>query len=72
MIKPLIEIGYNKGELDFSVRGTVQDLTIEELNELRKMIVVTIYVVEDMWRRNRDRLNPPCKVENKQLQIKSK
>lgn len=50
--KQLLEIGYDKnGELDFGVSCLVGELTIEKLKELREMIVVTIYVAEDMWRR---------------------
>ena len=50
--KPLITIGYQKGEIDFLVSMAVGELPLKELEEMRKMIVVAIWCAEDMWRRN--------------------
>ena len=48
----LITIGYHKGEMDFGVNGSVSELSLEQLKELREMIIVAIWCAEDMWRRN--------------------
>ena len=49
-----IAVGKDKnGIIDFQVRGTVIDLSMEEMNELRQMLVVAIGTMEDMWRNNR-------------------
>jgi hypothetical protein len=51
MEMPLITIGFNKNdEADFSVRGDFMELTLKQLQELRALIPVAIYVAEDMWR----------------------
>lgn len=53
---PIIEIGTNKdGEMDFSVSGNILGLTLEQMNELRVMIVVAIGTAEDMWRREQSK-----------------
>lgn len=57
--KDLITIGYYRGEMDFGVNCSVEDLPLEELKKLREMIVVAIWCAEDMWRRNRP--NEACK-----------
>ncbi len=54
----LITIGFHKGEMDFGVNGSVGELNYRELSELRQMIVVAIYVAEDMWRREQSRKEP--------------
>ena len=38
-----------KGEFDFEVSGSVCDLTFDEYNELRSMLVVAIGTMEEMW-----------------------
>ncbi len=49
----LITIGFDKnGECDFGVKADFAELTIKQLNEIRQMIPVAIYIAEDMWRRN--------------------
>ena len=48
----LITIGYHKGEMDFRVSAVIGTLDYKQLKELREMIIVAIYVAEDMWRRN--------------------
>lgn len=52
MEKPLIQVGYNKSEMDFAVSASISDLSLEQLKELREMIIVAIWCAEDMWRRN--------------------
>ena len=49
-IDSLVQIGYYKGEMDFGVKGTVAELTIEEMNELRIMTMVAVAQAENMWR----------------------
>ena len=50
MERPLITIGFdNNGEADFGVRGDIQDLTLEKMNQLRQIIPVAIKVAENMW-----------------------
>lgn len=38
------------GEFDFEVSGLIQDLSLEEYNELRKMLIVAIGTMEEMFR----------------------
>jgi hypothetical protein len=58
MNNPYFAVGYHKGEMDFSILGSVCDLSIEEMNDLRAMIVVGIGTMEDMWRREQERKSP--------------
>jgi hypothetical protein len=47
----LAGIGYDKnGEADFLVSCIVSTLSFEEIDELRKMMVVMIGAFEEMWR----------------------
>jgi len=48
----LISIGYHKGEVDFSINCEITNLTLEELKDIREMIVVAIWQAEDMWHKN--------------------
>lgn len=41
-----------KGEFDFEVSGNVCDLSFDEYNELRAMLIVAIGTMEEMWRDN--------------------
>ncbi len=58
-----LSVGYHKGEMDFGVNSSVIKLSYEEMGELRKMIVVAIGTMEDMWRREREKNFPQA--ENK-------
>ncbi len=58
MKDPYFAAGYHKGEMDFSIAATVCDLSYEEMNDLRSMIVVGIGTMEDMWRREQERRTP--------------
>lgn len=50
-MKNLISIGYEKGEMDFSISGLVGELSLEEMGKLREMTMVAIGIAEDMFRR---------------------
>lgn len=49
----IISLSRKRGEWDFGVRATITELSFEEMNELRQMIIVAIGVAEDMWKRGR-------------------
>jgi hypothetical protein len=57
-MKALVEFGWNKGEMDFGINGAVQDLSFEQMNKLRVMIIAGIGTMEDMWRREQERKCP--------------
>jgi hypothetical protein len=47
----LMEIKLDKyGKADFGIYGTFGALTLEQLNDVRAMIPVAIFVAEDSWR----------------------
>lgn len=58
MNDPFLSVGYHKGEMDFAILATVQELSHEQMNDLRSMIVVAIGTMEDMWRREQERKAP--------------
>lgn len=60
---PYISVGYHKGEMEFSISATVQELSHEEMNDLRSMIIVAIGTMEDMWRREQERRAPAAQAE---------
>jgi hypothetical protein len=39
------------GDWDFSVSGEIAELTLEDMDELRKMTMVAVGVVEEMFHR---------------------
>ena len=41
-----------KGEFDFEVSANICELSYDEYNELRSMLVVAIGTMEEMWRNN--------------------
>ena len=52
MKNPIITIWFDKNwNADFGVNGSIDTLTIGQLNRLRAMTSVAIYVSEDVWRR---------------------
>ena len=59
MDKELFSVGYHKGEIDFSVSLNVSELSFKEMENLRSIIVVGIGILEDMWRREQQKKNPP-------------
>ena len=57
--KQCIEIGFDKnGEAEFGVSYAICDLSLEQMQELRRIIPVAIGVAEDMFRREMERRNP--------------
>jgi len=58
MNDPLIAVGYNKGQMDFAIPASVCNLTQDEMNDLRAMIVVAIGTMEGMWRREQEKRYP--------------
>ena len=49
----IITVGFHKGEMDFGVNSSIQELSYEQMSELRQMVCVAIGQAEDMWRRAR-------------------
>lgn len=47
----ILKVGYYKGEMDFGINGSIEDLSYEQMNEFRAMTVAAIGTAEDMWRR---------------------
>lgn len=37
------------GEWDFRINSSIRDLSLEDMNALRQMIVITIGAAEEMW-----------------------
>ena len=54
----LLTVGRKKGDWDFSVRATIQELSYEEMKDFRSMVIVAIGTMEDMWRRQVEKDNP--------------
>lgn len=52
-----LKIIKEKGEFDFEVSAKILELTNEEYDELRAMLIVAIGTMEEMWR------NEPVGVE---------
>lgn len=46
----IITIGYHKGEMDFGINGSICELTLKQMDELRIMTIVAIGQAEQMWR----------------------
>lgn len=63
MTNPYFSVGYHKGEMDFSVAGTITELSFDEMNDLRAMLIVGIGTMEDMWRREQERKSPAVAAE---------
>lgn len=57
MMTEYLKLIREKGEFDFEVSGKILDLSQEEYDELRAMLVVAIGTMEEMWR------NEPIDVE---------
>jgi hypothetical protein len=51
----ILTVGWNKGEVDFSVRATIQDLSHSQMTEFRVMCMVAIGIAEDMYRRSKEK-----------------
>lgn len=46
------------GEIDFGI-SAIEGWEYEKQKEIRSMIITATYVLEDTWRRERDKLTPP-------------
>lgn len=58
--KPIIAVGFDEGGIaDFNVLGSVGDLTLEQMNSLRTMIPVAIWVMEQLWREMQETVQEP-------------
>ena len=65
-MRELITIGFDKnGEADFGVNCSFEELTLDQLNKIRAMIPVAIYIAEDMWRRENKEQTGECVKEAK-------
>lgn len=55
----LFSVGFDRkyGGFDFCVRTDVVELSFEEIDKLRSMIVSAIGTMEDMWRREEEEKN---------------
>lgn len=58
-MKDIITVGYHKGEMDFGVNGSITELNLEQMNELRIMTMVAIGQAESIWRRYREDKTKP-------------
>ena len=45
-----IKIIKEKGEFDFEVSASIEELTFEEYEELKSMLITAIGTMEQMWR----------------------
>lgn len=53
MIQEYLKIIKEKGEFDFEVSATVEELTMEEYEELKSMLITAIGTMEQMRRGNK-------------------
>jgi hypothetical protein len=53
-----ITVGKYKGEMDFGVLAAIEELSREEMDELRIMLIVAIGQAESMWRNSQERKHP--------------
>jgi hypothetical protein len=50
--RPLLEVGFDKyGGFDFGVTCTITELSGEQMDRFRAMVVAAIGTMEEMWRR---------------------
>lgn len=61
-MKPIIQIGFDEGEADFSVSAKIQNLNKKQMDELRAMTMVAVGIAENMWRDAKFKENPANKV----------
>lgn len=66
MMDALFQVGWKKGELDFSVRGDLATLSLDEMNSFRAMLVAGIGTAEDMWRREQENKHPAAQTHRKE------
>ncbi len=54
--RPLIQIGFDRGEADFRITMAIADLPADRMKELRAMIPVAIGEAEAVCRREREKV----------------
>ena len=56
----LLSVGFDRkyGGYEFGVRADIVELSFEEMQKFRAMIIAAIGTMEDMWRREKDKENP--------------
>ena len=47
----ILTVGYHKGEMDFGINCSIDELSYEEMRAFREMVCVAIGQAEQMWRR---------------------
>lgn len=64
MKNPLLEVSRDKsyGGFDFAVSGEVRDLTLEQMNELKAMVVTALAVLHNTWISAREEKESPSQV----------
>lgn len=58
MSHDILNVGYHKGQMDFGVNCSIDELSYEEMRKFREMVVVAIGVAESMWRTAQEKKNP--------------
>ena len=61
MERPILTVGYHKGEMDFGVNGSIRELTREQMREFREMVVVAIGKAESMWTSEYEKRTPAAR-----------
>lgn len=46
-----LTVGYHKGEMDFGINCSIEDLTYEQMRDFRGMVCVAVGQAEQMWRK---------------------
>lgn len=68
MEKTIIQIGFDKdGDADFTISGEIGNLSLDQMNSLRKILVVGIGISEDMFRRSNENRVPLAKVADAKI-----
>lgn len=49
------------GEIDFGI-SNIEAFEYEKMKEIRSMVITAIYIMEDEWRRKREKLYPAAHV----------
>ncbi len=47
----LLTVGYHKGEMDFGVNCSIDELTYEQMRDFREMVCIAVGQAEQMWRK---------------------
>ena len=52
MTRPMLTIGFHKGDVDYELHADINNLTLEEMQKFRMMIPVAIGETEETWKRS--------------------